>query len=156
MKKTDSSSPVEPIICITHRLEAIANKYVFQPMGLSHMSMNILKSLAINGPLTSSELIKITSATKSNMSQRLSFLEKEDYVARTHEKNSPDKRKVMIKLTASGKKRLTDLEKRLQKAQISFEKKFTKNEIAQHKAFFKKLTTILDNGEHELEKIFKS
>ncbi|NTW26970.1 MAG: ArsR family transcriptional regulator [Candidatus Moranbacteria bacterium] len=156
MKKNDTSSPIEPIICITHRLEAIANKYVFQPMGFSHMSMKILKSLATSGPLTSSDLIRITSATKSNMSQRLSFLEKEDYVTRTHAENTGDKRKVIIKLTASGKRRLTDLEKRLQKAQISFEKKFTKNEIAQHKAFFKKLSVILDNGEHELAKIFKS
>lgn len=154
MQATCSSSPFEQIICLSHRFEAIGNKYVFQPMGLSSISMHILQLLKNNGPQTSSDLIKMTNSTKSNMSQRLSFLEKESYVTKTYASND-DKRKIIIKLTPSGGKRLTDLEKRLKKAQISFEKKFSTNELAQHKAFFKKMNTILDNSENELEKIFK-
>lgn len=105
--------------------------------------------------MTASELIEITGATKSNMSQRLSFLEKEKYIIRTYASDKKDKRKITIELTLAGKEMIADLEKRFKKAQISFEKKFTAKEIAQHKAFFKKLNSILDSGESELEKIFK-
>ncbi|EKE18857.1 MAG: hypothetical protein ACD_9C00212G0003 [uncultured bacterium] len=150
-----SSSHVEPIICLAHRFESIANKYVFGPMGLSGASMKILKLLKLHGSLTSSNLVEMTNATKSNISQRLSFLEKEKYIIKTYASDNQDKRKVIIELTESGKEMISDLEKRFKKAHISFEKKFTKQEIANHKAFFKKLNSILDNGESELEKLFK-
>jgi DNA-binding MarR family transcriptional regulator len=155
MRIKDSSSPVEPIICLAHRFESIANKYIFQPMGLSSISMQIMQLLKKNGSLTSSDLIKITNTTKSNMSQRLSFLEKEKYITRNYASDSTDKRKILIKLTTTGQKRITEVEKRIKLAQISFEKRFNQKELAQHKAFFKKVTTILDEGEDELNKIFK-
>lgn len=155
MKKTKPGSPVEPILCLARRIEAIANKYVFQPMGFSAISMQILKLLKNNGPLTASDLIKMTNATKSNMSQRLSFLEKEKLVSRACDCSCCDKRKITVKLTPAGKEKIDNLEKRFQKAQISFEKKFSEKELTQHKAFFQKLNALLDNGEDELEKIFK-
>lgn len=155
MQNLASASPIEPIVCLAHRFEAIANKYVFQPMGFSAISMHILRLLKTNGPLTASDLIKATGATKSNMSQRLSFLEKEKYISRSHPGNTSDKRKITIKLTPAGKAKIADLEKRFRKAQISFKKKFSAQEIAQHQAFLKKLNHILDNGESELAKIFK-
>lgn len=155
MKTKDSSSPIEPIVCLAHRFEAIANKYVFQPMGLSSISMKILKLLKHHGPLTASDLISMTSATKSNMSQRLSFLEKERYINKSYASDKKDKRKIIIDLTPTGKEMIANLEKRFEKAQISFKKKFSEKEIAQHRAFFNKLNIILDSGEDELEKIFK-
>jgi len=155
MKKTNPGSPVEPILCLARRIETIANKYVFQPMGFSAISMQILKLLKNNGPLTASDLIKMTNATKSNMSQRLSFLEKEKLISRACDSFCCDKRKITIKLTPAGKEKITNLEKRFKKAQISLEKKFSEKELDQHKAFFKKLNSLLDNGENELEKIFK-
>lgn len=124
-------------------------------MGLSSTSMKILKLLKNRGPLTASKLIEITGATKSNLSQRLNFLEKENHILRTYASDKKDKRKVLIELTLTGKKMMLGIEKRLQKAQISFEKKFSEKEIAQHKAFIKKLNSILDSEESELEKIFK-
>ncbi|NTV41400.1 MAG: ArsR family transcriptional regulator [Candidatus Moranbacteria bacterium] len=155
MKKIVYISPVEPIICLAHRFEAIANKYVFQPMGFSAISMQILKLLKNNGPLTASELIKMTNATKSNMSQRLSFLEKEKLVFKACDCHCRDKRKITVKLTPAGKEKIDNLEKRFKKAQISFEKKFTAKEIDAHKAFIKKLNLILDSEEYALAKIFK-
>ena len=155
MKKNNFVSPVDSILCLAHRFEAIANKYVFQPMGFSAISMHILKLLKKAGPLTASDLIKSTGATKSNMSQRLSFLEKEKYITRACCDPCQDKRKITIRLTPAGKAKVNDLEKRFQKAQISFKKKLTAKEIAQHQAFVKKLNYILDNGENELVKIFK-
>ncbi len=155
MKINDSSSPVEPIVCLAHRFESIVNKYVFQPMNLSAISVKILKLLQENSSMTASALIEMTGATKSNMSQRLSFLEKEGYLTKTYASDSKDKRKISIRLTPAGKEKIADLEKRFKKAKISFEKKFTEKELAQHKAFFKKLSAILDSEESELEKIFK-
>lgn len=155
MKRADTSSPIEPIVCLAHRFEAIGNKYIFKPMGFSPISMKILQLLKENVQLTSGQLIEMTGATKSNLSQRLSFLEKERFITRNHTSDDNDKRKILIKITATGKERISDLEKRLTQAQISFEKKFSEKELTQHKAFFKKLSTILDEGECELEKIFK-
>lgn len=151
----DSSSPVEPIICLAHRFEAIANKYVFQPMGLSSISMKILKLLRTQGSLTVSDLTEMTHATKSNISQRLSFLEKENFITRTYGSDKNDRRKIVIELTPAGQEKIADLQKRFNKAKISFEKKFSAKEIAEHKAFIEKLNAILDNEENELEKIFK-
>jgi DNA-binding MarR family transcriptional regulator len=153
--QSNEQSPIEPIVCLARRFEAIGNKYVFQPMGLSSTSVQILKLLNARGELTASDLIKITSATKSNISQRLSFLEKEHYIEKTTSSDITDKRKILIKLTSIGKEKITELEKRIKKAQISFEKQFTDEELNQHKAFFKKLANILDKGESELNKIFK-
>lgn len=154
MKTTNTSSPIDPIVCLAHRFESIANKYVFKPMGVSAISMKILILLKNHGLLTPSDLIEMTSSTKSNMSQRLNFLEKEKYVTRAYASDEKDKRKIIIQLTPAGRRMISDLEKRVQKAQISFEKKFTKKEIAQHKAFVKKLTDIVDSSESEFEKIF--
>lgn len=155
MYKNDPLSPILPIVHIAHRIEAIAKKYIFQPTGFSPMSMSILRLLRDNGPLIASDLIRMTATTKSNMSQRLSLLEKERSLSRMPTKKIGDKRKMMISLTPSGRKRITDLEKRIEKAQISFEKKFSRKELADHKAFFEKLSLVLDNGECELVKIFK-
>ena len=85
MKKNNHIFPAESIVCLAHRFESIANKYVFYPMGLSAISMKILKLLKVHGRLTASDLIEMTSSTKSNMSQRLNFLEKEKYIQQSEE-----------------------------------------------------------------------
>ena len=155
MNKNRPVSPAESIICLAHRFEAIANKYVFQPMGLSAISMKILKLLRIHGPLMVGDLIEMTNSTKSNLSQRLNFLEKENYIIRNYAVSDKDKRKVRIGLTDQGKKIILDLEKRFKKAQISFEEKFTAKELEAHRAFLKKINSVLDTEEKELEKIFR-
>lgn len=156
MKKKDILSPAEPIICLAHRLESIANKYVFQPMGFSSVSMKILKALRLHASLSPSNLIEITNSTKSNISQRLNFLEKEGYIKRSCASGEKDKRKVDIRLTVSGEKKLAGIEKRFKKAHICFARKFSQEEISQHKIFMQKINTILDTEESELEKLFKN
>lgn len=152
---SNDQSPIEPIICLARRFEAIGNKYVLKPMGLSSTSMQILRLLNSKGELTASDLIKITGGAKSNISQRLSFLEKERYIVKITPNNSADRRKTLLKITKAGKEKIMELEKRIKKAQISFEKQFTDEELAHHKAFFEKLTNVLNKGEDELNKIFK-
>ncbi|MEI8103805.1 MAG: MarR family transcriptional regulator [Candidatus Moraniibacteriota bacterium] len=155
MKTPPLSSPIEPIICLAHRIEAIADTYVFKPMGISAMSMKILQLLKNHESLTPSDLIQMLHSTKSNISQRLNFLEKEKYITRIYASDEADKRKVAVRLTLVGKRMISTLEKRFRKAHISFEKKFTEREIAQHRAFIKKLTSIIESSENEFEKIFK-
>lgn len=155
MKKNEPIAPAESIICLSRRLESIANKYVFQPMGLSSISMKILKLVRRHGPLTASDMLDDLGATKSNISQRMNFLEKAGYIARKYGADKKDRRKIKIELTPKGKKTITELEKRFKKAQISFEEKFTQKELIDHRDFIKKINTILDEEKDNLEKIFK-
>jgi len=48
------------------------------------------------------------------------------------------------------------IEKRFEKAHISFSKRFSAAELEQHKLFMQKINTILDKEEGELEKLFKN
>jgi DNA-binding MarR family transcriptional regulator len=155
MKNKISVTPAESIVCLAHRFESIANKYVFKPMGLSSSTMHILKLLKIHKELTASDIIEILNATKSNISQRLNFLEKEGHIQRVYAADKKDKRKITISLTNQGKEVIRNLENRFQKAQIKLEEEFTKKELEQHKNFITKINGILDKGEIELEKLFK-
>ncbi len=155
MSTKDTVSPIEPILCIAQRFETIAQKYIFQPIGFSQTSMHILQNLKEQGPMIASDLIEILHTSKSNMSQRIAFLEKKRYIKKTPMQAGKDKRKVLISLTLSGRKKIIELESKIKEAEISFEKKFSAEELKNHKAFFKKIEQILDDGECELMKIFK-
>jgi len=157
MKKIDTCSPLEPIVRLAHRFESLSEKYIYQPMKLSAIGLKILTvTKEHGGKITLSELLKKIETTKSNMSQRLGFLEKEAYIKRKKGNQKDDRRTVIITLTPSGKKRLDTLEKRLTKAHISFEQKLSQKELNQHTAFLKKINHILDTSEEELKKIFHS
>jgi len=148
--------PVDSMVYLVHRMEIIANKYVFQPLGISPISMKILKSLQLHSSLSPSDLIEITNSTKSNISQRLNFLEKEGSIQRNYASDKNDKRKVQLQLTALGRKKIVIIEKRFEKAHISFARKFSAKELEQHRLFMQKINTILDKEEDELKKLFKN
>ena len=156
MPKENKDKPIESMVCLAHRMENIANKYVFQPMGISPVSMKILKALRLHASLSPSDLIKITNSTKSNISQRLNFLEKEGSIQRHYASDKSDKRKVQLQLTTLGKNKLATIEKRFEKAHISFSKKFSAKELEQHRLFMQNINTILDKEEDELAKLFKN
>jgi DNA-binding MarR family transcriptional regulator len=148
-------SLITPIVCLANRLESIADKYVFIPMGLSAISVKILSHLKKSASLTPSELIKLTGSTKSNLSQRLGFLEREGLIRRDSAYLQTDKRKVKIHLTAAGADRLKEIAHRLKKAKLCLEKTFSPEEIDQHLKFLTKLNDRLNIEEIELEKLFK-
>lgn len=154
--KKEKSSPLEPILCTAQRLEAIAKKYIFQPTGLSETGMLILRLLKENKTMIVSDLLEKVGTTKSNMSQRLSVLEKEGYITKVRKTKQQDRRRMCVTLTKVGEQKIDDLEKRIRKARISLEKKFSQEELDQHKVFFEKLNHILDNGECMLSKIFNN
>jgi DNA-binding MarR family transcriptional regulator len=156
MLKKDLSRPMEPIFCLAHRMETIVDKYVFKPMGISPISVKILKALSLHFPLSPGDLIEITNSTKSNISQRLNILEKEGSVRRNYASDKNDKRKVQLQLTVFGRKKIAIIEKRFEKAHISFARKFSAKELEQHRLFMQKINTILDKEEDGLEKLFKN
>jgi DNA-binding MarR family transcriptional regulator len=156
MLEKDLFRPIESVVCLARRMENIADKYVFKPMGISSINMKILKALKWHVSLSPSDLIEITNSTKSNISQRLNFLEKEGSIRRNYASDKNDKRKVQLQLTTLGRKKLAVIEKRFEKAHISFSKRFSVEELAQHKLFMQKINTILDKEEDELKKLFKN
>lgn len=152
MKKPEKIA--EPIICVASRLEYIANKFVFNPMGTTSASIKILRLLQKIGPMTPNRILELSSGTKSNISQRLNNLEVKGYIIRDYAVFKDDKRKVVVKPTARGKDLLKQVEKRLKKGHLSLEQRFSKKEIADHQKFFQKIKDILDKEEKNLEKIF--
>lgn len=146
-------SDLQMIMCLAHRIETIGNKYIFSPLGLSSSSVKILGMLAHHKSLTPSQILKMSNSTKSNISQRLNFLEKAGWITRDYGSDKNDKRKVSVILTDQGKEKLKGMKKIMEKAKMSISKKFTKNELEMHKAFISKLHTILDCEEKELTKL---
>ncbi len=155
MPNKNEDSIVVPMIRTSNRLQAIANKYVFVPMRLSPISVSIMSILKANGKSTPGDLLKLVNSTKSNISQRLNFLEKEGLISRNYINIKEDKRKVVIILTPKGKSTLIMAEKRLKKGKVALEKNFTQKEISQNRKFLEKMNELLDVQENELEKIFK-
>lgn len=154
MEKT--SSIVEPIIYTAMRLEGIANRFVFQPMGVSLSSVKILRILCCNREMTQQDILKLIGGTKSNISQRLDFLEKKKYIRRDYTKYKSDRRKVAVALTALGKAKLKEVDKRLRRSKLTLEQQFSPAEIEAHCKFFKKIHQIIDSKERDLPEIFSS
>lgn len=142
------------IIYIASRLEAVANRYVFAPQGLSSASVKIMGLLCCQQALTPSEILEKIGGTKSNISQRLNFLEKEGLIERTYAQYANDKRRVAIALTKKGNIILQEMRKRLKAAQISLESNFSQKELTEHRKFLEKINGILDMEEKELANVF--
>jgi len=139
-------SIIEPIIFTASRLEAIANRYIFSPIEMNISSVKIMGILCRKKIMTPKEIMEFVGGTKSNISQRLDSLEKKGYI-KTHKNKINDKRKVLVELTALGRDKLKDLKSQLRKVKLELESNFTKKEIDQHFAFFKKLDTLVDISE---------
>lgn len=153
MKKTHYIT--EPIIFTATRLESIANRYIFVPIGTTAAMMKILGLLKKKGPMTPVQIMNLAGGTKSNVSQRLNTLEKSNLIVRSHAVISNDRRKVMVKLTFKGKEQMEMIKKQMRKAQLCLSKHFTEREIRQHIEFFEKINEILDKGEKDLGRVFK-
>lgn len=154
MPKIKYHSLTDPIIFTSARLEAIANRFVFEPLGLTLASARIIRLLADNGKLTPSDLLAYAGGTKGNVSQRLKFLEREGYIRRAGGAGK-DKRIVTVELTEKGKKRFKEIFARFETARNCLEKAFTTEEKKHYLAFFEKLNRMLDESEKEFPKIFK-
>lgn len=147
------SSIVEPLIYTAARLEAIANKYVFAKCGLSSTSVKILRTLSKHDSLTASGIIDVIGGTKSNISQRITVLERTLLIKRSSAQ-SKDKRTIAVRITPQGGRKLKEVDARLEKAKLSLEQNLTAKEIKDYLAFMEKINTTIDEGEKNISKIF--
>ena len=135
-------SIIEPIVYTASRLEFIANQYFFRPIGMNISSVKILELLHKKKILTPKEIMELAGCTKSNISQRLNFLEKKGFV-QTKKNLFDDKRKLSVKLTPAGKEKLQELKKRFDKIKLKLESHFSQKEIERHFEFFNKLNELI-------------
>lgn len=146
--------PSEDFIFVGEKIESMANKYIFNPMGLSMSSMRILSYLQNKKITTAKELIQLTGKSKSNITQRLNTLEKNGLIIRDKDLESKDKRETFLKITSLGKNKIKEAMKKIEKFHLSKEKFFTKKEIESHIQFMKKLIIFLDKEEAQLKDVF--
>lgn len=152
-----NDSHLHSIVCLAHRIEGLANKHIFMPMGLSSISVKILGMLAHHKSLTPGQILEMSQSTKSNISQRLKFLEKEGLVTRDYGSDENDKRLVKVILTTKGKEKLKVMLRMMEKAKLSVEKKFTEAELQSNRAFIQKIHSIINSEEKVLiESLIKS
>ncbi|MFA6100308.1 MAG: MarR family transcriptional regulator [Patescibacteria group bacterium] len=133
------------------RIQAFANRYFFEPVGLTISCAMILHLLEHLGPITSSEILKHTGGTKSNISQRLKFLEDLNYITR-EENNSDDKRLVTIRLTDEGRVRYQSLQKTLTEhaKKLESELQFTDEDKAACQRVISKINQFIDAHHEDL------
>lgn len=139
----------EPIMQAALRLQKIAQQHIFHKIGLSSTSVKILYIIDRKKNTTPSDIMNTVGGTRSNISQRLSHLEKMGYIVRTHHNASTDKRIVHVSLTTLGTEKIREIRKWVKKANICIEQYFTPAELAAHNAFFAKLNTLLAQAEND-------
>lgn len=132
------------------RLEALTERYLFKPSGLSAASFKILAFIKNRKECSPSEILDYLGGTKSNITQRLNFLERLSLVSASKSKEG-DKRKVLVCLSKTGEERLAEVMGAFRKNRIHFEKFFTKQEIHNHLSFMLKLNHSLDQAEEMLK-----
>ncbi len=124
------------------RLESCANKYLFEPSGLTMATARIIHIIKEHGPQTPTQILKFLGGTKSNLTQRLNLLQKNGLIQRSTDME--DKRSVLIKLTEQGNKRFDETWKKMSENAWLLDKQFTKEEKASCIAVLKKLNAFLD------------
>ena len=138
MKNIKNKALVEQIVIVSYMLESIAHKTVLEPLGLTMTGYKILHILNENGSMAISEIITCLGASKSNISQRLDYLEKNGFVERTAVVGG-DKRQVMIVITSKGGEKFGDAKNILKKEWIKLEEIFTAKEIGEMSGFMNKM-----------------
>jgi DNA-binding MarR family transcriptional regulator len=151
-------SITDPIIVTASRLEAVANRYVFHPLGTSSTSMKIMHILDIKKTVAPGKLLEYVGGTKANISQHLKALEKIGFIERRYESDKNDRRKVAVSFSAKGRRHFQkihgEIHRRMRKAHLVLEDRFSAREIKQHCKFFKKLNEILDDPKNIIPKLF--
>ena len=152
-----SKSIPESILRTAARIKTLSDRFVFNPVGMTTSTFRILNLLyeSKNNSLTPGELLKFSGGTKSNMSQRLNFLEKQDYIKRVGGKGGEDRRKVFVELTSKGKSLVKNINTRTARVKNRLERDFPKQEINQYFDFIAQVNQFLDEGEGEIEELLR-
>lgn len=136
------------------RLELIAETKILKPMGLSAAAFRILMALKGLGSQTSSELNESLGGGKSNLAQRLSWLQKKGLI--TMKRNiKGDKRKVLVNITTLGENRLQSTSKLIKDNNLQVEKYFKKSETQEFLRLLRHINNRLDNCQANINNIYE-
>ncbi|MDD5438315.1 MAG: MarR family transcriptional regulator [Patescibacteria group bacterium] len=133
------------------RIQAYANRLYFEPVGLTTSCAIILHLLNHHGSMTPTEILKHMGGTKSNISQRLRTLERDNLIER-NENDSEDKRQIMVSLTERGLQRHNAFNNLISSTtkQLESELEFTKEEHLACQRVIEKINNFLDLHANEL------
>ena len=132
------------IIFTAMRLEHVVNRSVFEPLGLTSSSVKIIGLLKHRGQMTSREISEFLGSSKSNITQRLNFLQKNGLIRRLTATNLKDGRKIAVELTDLGLKKIKALMKIMKGNQVRVENCCGQREINLFLNLFKKINEHLD------------
>lgn len=128
------------------RIEALSERYLFKPAGISSASFKILAFIKSHPECSPTNIMDYLGGTKSNITQRLNFLEKSNLISSARFKDG-DKRKIHVSLSPAGLDKIKSVMSSFKKNSIYLEKFFTNKELTSHYSFMKKMNLILNNCE---------
>lgn len=148
-KKTEIGSRdsfADSFVLTAIRIEALTERYLFKPAGISSASFKILAFVSKHSNCSPSQIMDYLGGTKSNITQRLNFLERSGLILSSRSKEG-DKRKVLISLSSLGVKKIKEVMEAFKKNSIYLEKFFTEKELENHFSFMKKMNSVLNECE---------
>ena len=153
MKYDLLKSSAEKIMYSATRLESFSNKYLLEPYGLSVSSYKILHIIHEFKVMSPSDILHLIGGTKSNVTQRINYLIKKNFVKKMSDNSSHgDKRKTIIKMTEHGLKKYHEIQKSVNSNAIHLDKIFTPTEKKHFDSLFKKLILIIDKYQNICKK----
>ncbi len=138
---------VPPILHAAAIIERLSDRHIFEPAGLSLTAFRILALLDHTGPTPSTRILETIDGTKSNLSQRLGMLARKGFVRRIPAPSGTDRRITPFRITPAGRRKLRETERLARDAGLRLSGLFSERELAAHRAFFRKLLSLLDCAE---------
>lgn len=127
------------------RLEAYAERNIFKGFDFTASNFRIMAMIDRLGPAFPSEIVRLLGFSKSNLTQRLSFMEKAGLVQK--EKKGDDGRKIMVSLTKEGKKQYLQALKIAKKKNKELGLLFSDKELNSYFDFMQKLNINLGKND---------
>lgn len=143
-------SLADSFVMMAVKLESLSERYLFKPAGLSSASFKILIFVRRHPDCSPSQIMDYLGGTKSNITQRLNFLERLGFIS-SYKPKEGDKRKVLVCLSESGSKKLKEVLDSFRKNSVYLEKFFTQQELKNHYLFMNKLNSALGDCEQVIK-----
>jgi len=132
------------------RLETLADEFMFKPLGLTSATFRILMTLDGLGPQSPSDLIAALGSSKSNLTQRLHWLEKKQLIKVKRQVNN-DKRRALAQITKLGKQQVVATRQLVKDNNLLIENYFSKAEVKELIRLLRKLNHGLDQCQPKLK-----
>lgn len=137
---------VIPLIMFTSlRLEAYAERNIFKQFDFTASNFRIMAMIDRLGPTFPSEIVTLLGFSKSNLTQRLSFMAKAGLVHK--EKKDDDGRKIVVSLTKEGKEKYLQALKIAKKKNKELGLLFNDKELDNYFDFMQKLNLNLGKSD---------